>query len=189
MKVSREQAAENRSRVVDTAARLFRERGFSGIGVADLMKDAGLTHGGFYGQFGSKEVLLDEACARAFEVSAQDWEKLLAQSPTDPLATVVDSYLSTRHRDLPGRGCAIAALGADVARQSPAARHGLTEGVRTMLGKLAGLMPGRSNAAKREKALAAYASMVGALVLARAVDDPELSEDFLRATAASLRGA
>lgn len=187
MKVSREQAAENRSRVVDTAARLFRERGFAGIGVADLMKDAGLTHGGFYGQFGSKEVLLDEACARAFEVSSQDWEKLLAQSPADPLARVVDSYLSPAHRDRPGRGCAVAALGADVARQGPAARQGLTEGVRTMLGKLAELIPGRSNSAKREKALVAYASMVGALVLARAVDDPELSEDFMRATAASVR--
>ncbi len=189
MKVSKEQASENRARVVDTAARLFRERGFGGIGVADLMQEAGLTHGGFYGQFASKEELLAEACTQAFAVADQDWDKMGAQSPDTAFDTIVQNYLSTRHRDKPGRGCAVAALGADVARQGPSVKTAMTQGVRSALDRFASLIPGRSKAARRDKALVAYASMVGAMVLARAVDDPGLSQDFLRAVSASVRGA
>ena len=102
MRVSREQAAQNRERVLDAAAKLFRERGFSGVGVAELMHAAGLTHGAFYGQFGSKDDLMAEACARAFESSLERWRKAAARSPGDPLAAVVASYLSPSHRDEPG---------------------------------------------------------------------------------------
>src|SRR5262245_24790993 len=109
MKVTREQAAENRERIVNTAARLFRERGFDGVGVADIMKGAGLTHGGFYGHFASKDDLAAEACARALEKSAMKWSAIL-DTDANPLDTIVASYLSEAHRDRPGSGCAIAAL-------------------------------------------------------------------------------
>jgi TetR/AcrR family transcriptional repressor of nem operon len=185
MRVSREQASQNRERVLDVAARLFREKGFDGIGVADLMKTAGLTHGGFYGQFASKEELMAQACERGFVRAEQVWEQVAAQAPDAPMATVMRTYLSPQHRDNPGEGCVLAALGADVARQGPALRHAVTEGMRRMVSQFAALMPGRSKAVQRERALVAYASMVGALVLARAVDDEALSQEIMDAVVAT----
>jgi TetR/AcrR family transcriptional regulator, transcriptional repressor for nem operon len=181
MKVSKEQAAQNRERVVDTAARLFREHGYNGIGVADLMKEAGLTHGGFYGNFGSKEALMAEAATRAVEVSLASWDKLVEKNPSDPLGAVVNAYLSTLHRDHPGQGCVVAALGTDASRLSPEVRDAVTAGIATQVGKLAAMMPGESPAQQRQEALAAYATMVGALVIARAVNDPSLSNEVLQA--------
>ena len=128
MKVSREQAAQNRERIVEAAAQLFRERGFDGIGVADLMKEAGLTHGGFYGHFSSKEDLIAEASARALTRSLAVWSKLADRASGDPLSAVAGAYLTSRHRDNPGAGCLLAALGPDVSRQGPrraARRHRL----------------------------------------------------------------
>lgn len=186
MKVSREQAAENRERILDVAARLFRERGFDGIGVADLMKSAGLTHGGFYGHFSSKEDLMAQACARSLSGSLDKWNRLVKEAPDDPLSAITGDYLSVRHRDHPGRGCALTALGADIARLNPAVRQAVTVGVRSQIDVLAQLIPGKSKAVKHERALAAFASMVGAMVLARAVDDPALSAEILQAVSASL---
>jgi TetR/AcrR family transcriptional repressor of nem operon len=186
MKVSREQAAENRERVVNVAARLYRERGFDGVGVADIMKAAGLTHGGFYGQFASKEELMTEAGARALTEANTAWQRLLEASPEDPLGTIAAAYLSPRHRDNPGRGCVLAALGADASRGPAPIRQVFTEGFRTLLAVLVSVMPGRSKAAKRDKALVAYAGMVGALVLSRTVDDSALSEEILQAVLRSL---
>lgn len=187
MRVSREQAAQNRERVVEVAARMFREHGFEGIGVADLMKEAGLTHGGFYGQFGSKEALMAEACARAFEISAARWQAVAERSSDTPAAALVDWYLTRTHRDHPGEGCVVAALGAEAARHGPEVRRSLTQGVRRLVDLLAGWLPGRSRAAREEKALATFAAMVGALVIARAVEDPQLSQGILNAVAASVR--
>ena len=190
MKVSKEQMAENRERILDTAAQLFRERGFDGIGVADLMKSAGLTHGGFYGHFASKDDLMAQATARALARLQAHWSDLARQTLArdgDPLAVIETTYLSARHRDAPGQGCLLAALGADAARQGPGVRAAVTDGVRSMIDGLATLMPGRSKAVKRQRALADYASLVGAMVLARAVDDPALSDEILHATAAALR--
>lgn len=189
MRVSREQAAENRERVVQTAARLFREHGFDGIGVADLMKQAGLTHGAFYGHFDSKDDLMAEASARALEESLAYWHKRIEHAGADGLATVVGKYLSPAHRDHPGRGCAFAALGAEAQRHTPAVRRAMTAGLRPLLDVLGRLLPGRSKAAKRQKALAAFSAMVGALVLARAVDDEALSGEILQAVAVSITGA
>lgn len=186
MKVSKEQAAENRERVLEVAARLYREHGFEGVGVADIMKAAGLTHGGFYGQFASKEALMVEASERAVSQADALWARLIEKSPEDPLAAITEAYLSIRHRDEPGRGCALAALGADISRSPSTVRHSVTQGFSKLLGVLTGLMPGRSKSAKRDKALVAYASMVGAVVLARAVDDSALSEEILRVVAASI---
>ena len=186
MRVTREQAAESRERIVESASRLFRENGLDGIGVADLMKEAGLTHGGFYGHFSSKEELMAEACTRALEGSVARWQRLSERHPRRALPAIVQSYLSTRHRDDPGAGCAIAALGVDVARQGPAVRLAFTEGLRNMVGMLAAMVAGRTAAARRRQALADYAAMVGAMVLARAVDDPELSEEILRSVSSTI---
>lgn len=187
MKVSREQAALNRERIVETAATLFRERGYDGIGVADLMKGAGLTHGGFYGHFGSKEDLLAEACAKALEHSVTRWRERSAEasSPDQARGAIIDSYLTPRHCDNPGLGCAVTALGADVARCGPAARDALAQGVREQLAILAPLTPGATDADKRRQAIADYAAMVGAVVVARLfADEAQASEvlDVVRAT-------
>lgn len=185
MKVSKEQAAENRERILDTAAKLFRERGFDGIGVADLMQNAGLTHGGFYGQFASKEDLAARACERALAQSAARLDRLIADHPKTPLQAVAASYLSTRHRDNPGDGCAFVALGAEAPRHAPAVRKALAAGLRVRVEKIMELVPG-TKAARRRKALAMMASMVGAQVLARAVDDVQFSNEILEAVKTSL---
>src|SRR3982751_1037740 len=114
MKVSREQAARNRERIVEAAAQRFRERGFEGIGVADLMKEAGLTHGGFYGHFSSKDDLIAEASSRALAGSLASFGKVVEQAPADPLPAIAGAYLTKAHRDKPGEGCLLAALGSDV---------------------------------------------------------------------------
>src|SRR3954463_8449571 len=116
MKVSRERAARNRERIVEAAAQRFRERGFEGIGVADLMKEAGLTHGGFYGHFASKEDLIAEASTRALAQSLARWDKLAARAPDNALFAIANAYLNSKHRDDPGAGCLLAALGPEVSR-------------------------------------------------------------------------
>ena len=187
MKVSREQAAKNRDRIVETASKLFRERGFDGIGVADLMKNAGLTHGGFYGHFKSKDDLAVQACASSLARSAETWQALMRDHADAPLAAILDHYLCDKHRDNAGRGCAYAALAADVARQdNRTLRRVFSDGLRGMIDKLTRIVPGRSKAAQRKRALASLSGMVGAVVLARAVDDADLSREILAATRAAL---
>lgn len=189
MKVSKEQAALNRERVVETAAKLFREHGYGGIGVADLMKSAGLTHGGFYGNFGSKEALMAEAITYAIDVSLKDWDKVLDKKPEAPFEAVTSAYLSGKHRDNPGLGCTLAALGPEASRLSDEVRDAVTDGVRKQIDKLASLAPAASGHEQRQAALAAYAGMVGALVIARAVNDEALSEEVLGAVRWSVGGA
>jgi len=181
MKVSREQAARNRERIVEAAARLFRERGFDGIGVADLMKAAGLTHGGFYGHFSSKGDLMAEASARALTGSLAAWSRLADRAPGDPLSAVAGAYLTGSHRDHPGAGCLLAALGPDVSRQGRPVRRAVTGYVRSAVDLLTKLVPGKSGAARRQKAISTYATLVGAMVIARAVDDRALSQEILDA--------
>src|SRR5215471_13953331 len=184
MKVSRETAAANREKIVDVASRLFREKGFDGIGVADLMKEAGLTHGGFYGHFESKDDLVAQSLGGA--LVKEGWVQRLTGKPKPSFTEVVRAYLSPRHRDHPGAGCAFAALGSDVIRQPRSVRHVFTEGLRGRVEALRSVLPGGRNA-KRE-ALAAMAAMVGGLMLARAVDDPKLSAEILEAVATSCTG-
>ena len=189
MKVSREQAARNRERILDAAARLFRERGFEGIGVADTMKAAGLTHGAFYGHFSSKEELITQACARAFSRSHERWSKRAGRTPDNPLSSIVRGYLSRRHRDDPGTGCTLAALGPDIARHGSGVRRAVTEGLQSSFNLLSGLIPGKSEAARRQKAISTYASLMGAMIMARAVDDEALSQEILNAVRASVSGS
>lgn len=181
MKVSREQAAENRERIIDVAGKLFRERGFDGIGVADLMKAAGLTHGGFYGHFRSKEDLIAQASARAHAGTCEKWAETADRLGADAFAVLAGQYLSIAHRDNPGLGCAFAALGSEAGRQGEPVRGVFSEGLEGLVGVLSRILPGRSAAAKRRKALAAMAQMVGALAIARAVDDDALSQEILAA--------
>lgn len=189
MKVSREQVALNRERIVETAARLFRQKGYDGIGVADLMKGAGLTHGGFYGHFASKEDLLAEATAHALQRSVQRWQEQTAGDPAGGLSELATNYLSTRHRDHPENGCAIAALGPDVARLGPAVRSAMTAGVAGQVAVVEQCLArdgAADTATARKEALATYAAMVGAMVLARAVDDEALSQEILAAVRAQI---
>jgi TetR/AcrR family transcriptional regulator, transcriptional repressor for nem operon len=186
MKVSKLEAAQTRERIIEIAGKLFRERGFDGIGVVELMKSAGLTHGGFYRHFASKEDLMAHACAHMLEGSLDAAQQAAERKGGDALPAIASTYLSTAHRDLPAEGCALAALGAEAARHGGPLRAAFTRGVRSMTDMLTRLLPGKSERAKRERALTIYASMVGALVLARAVDDAELSEEVLQAVLASI---
>ena len=187
MRVSRAQAAENRERILEVAAKLFRERGIDGIGVADLMKSAGLTHGGFYGHFKSKEDLVAQACGRAVAKMRDHWIHTIAHSSADPLETLASDYLAAKHRDNSGRGCPMAALGSEIARQGSDVRHSVTEEIKPFIAYLSGIVEGSSSTLRRERAIALYASLVGAIVIARAVDDLELSNETLRAVANSIR--
>jgi TetR/AcrR family transcriptional repressor of nem operon len=188
VRVSREQAAENRQRIVDVAGTLFRQKGFEGIGVDAIMEAAGLTHGGFYGHFESKADLAEQACSAGLEQSKQKWETLAQASPEAALAEITRSYLSKRHRDDPGHGCVFAALGGEVARSSDAVRSTVTKGVRTQLGILERVAKSRSKAARRKQAIAALSGMVGAMVVARLVNDSALSNEILTVAASAFGG-
>ncbi|WP_020651747.1 TetR/AcrR family transcriptional regulator [Massilia niastensis] len=189
MKVSREQAAQNRARVVETAARLFREKGFDGIGVADLMQAASLTHGGFYKHFESKEALLAEACAGIMDEWTGNWRAAVEEDPGKALAKLSGDYLSGEHRDRPGQGCAVAALGADAARLGPAVREALGEGALAQIAVLAEAVGDGTPEDRRRRAITAYAAMIGGIVLARAIHDPAASEEILAAVAQAVRAA
>jgi TetR/AcrR family transcriptional repressor of nem operon len=189
MKVSREQATANRERIVEVAGKLFRENGFDGIGVADLMKAAGLTHGGFYGHFKSKDDLAGEACSRAMARASEKWAALVRMSPGDARAQIVKQYLTESHCDGPGKGCLFAALGSDVGRQERPIRRAFREGLARLVEVLAKVTPGRTRAAKHRQALADMAQMVGAVVLARAADDRTLAKEILNAAISDLTTA
>jgi TetR/AcrR family transcriptional repressor of nem operon len=187
MKVSRIQEAENHERILDVATRLFRERGIDGIGVSDLMKAAGLTHGAFYGHFKSKEDLVAQACGRSIAGMRQNWINVIDQATGEPLEALASTYLTAKHRDGAGRGCPMAALGPEVARQGPAARRAITDELRPFLDYLSRVLPGSSAGIRRQRAISTYASLVGALVVSRVVDDPVLSNEVLDAVAATMR--
>jgi TetR/AcrR family transcriptional repressor of nem operon len=177
MRVSKEQAAKNRERILEAASRLVRERGISSVGVDALTEAAGMTHGSLYSHFGSKERLVEEAVAYAIAAKGQEVPEVFAVSD------YVSEYLSASHRDEPGSGCPFAALCCEIPRQSRGVRERFTAGVRGMIGLLGRRMDsGLKPRQREEKALATVASLVGALVLARAVNDPKLSDDILRAT-------
>lgn len=188
MKVSREQAAKHRTRILETASRLFRERGFEGIGVAELMASAGFTHGGLYGHFSSKENLMTEACTQAFSEKESLWLKELSDSQDEPLATITRRYLSDRHRRHPETGCPLASWAIEAARQPKSIRQAFTEGVRRLVNLLADRLGFSSPEERYQKSLATWSTLVGAIVLARAVNDPKLSKDILQSAAESIRG-
>ncbi|GLU33830.1 TetR family transcriptional regulator [Trinickia caryophylli] len=173
MRVSREQVAENRQKILAVAGRLFRERGFDGVTVADVMHAAGLTHGGFYGYFKSK----DDLIAHTLEhVMAQG-----AQGEAD-LVRYAARYLSPAHRDNVAQGCPIAALGAEAARQTPGTRAALAAGLKNQIERFAREMSEADPAAARRAAIGSWAAMVGAMLFARLSDDAALSDEVLSET-------
>ena len=180
MRKSREEAAETRKRIVRAAASEFREKGIVATGLADLMKAAGMTHGGFYKHFESKDELIAEACA---EATQEVLERLEAQ-PT--INAAVAGYLSTRHRDTPASGCPFSAIGSELARTDEKTRDVATAAFE----RLVGLLAGNSNEkAARRRALVAAATMIGAVTMSRVVNDPKLSAEILREAEKSLTAA
>lgn len=195
MKVSRAQAEENRRTVVEAAGRLFREHGVKGVGLAELMRAAGLTHGGFYKQFASKDELVQEACGQALDTGVANWTRIAAEAAghgADPLAALVGHYLSPAHRDRVGSGCALAGLGPDIVHGQGEQRAGLRGRFETAVQRHAGILEqamrdGGTDAAG-DAALAALSTMVGALLLSRMVEDEAYAQRILAAAGASLLG-
>ena len=171
MRKSREEAAQTRRRIVETASCEFRKRGIVATGLNDLMKTAGLTHGGFYKHFASKHQLAAEATAAAVDALLEG----MAAHPTinDALA----AYLSTSHRDNPGSGCPLAAIGSELSRSDTKVREAATAGFVRLVDILAG---NDDSADVRRRALLAVATMIGAVTMSRVVTDPELSAEILR---------
>ena len=177
MKVTKAQVQENRQRIVETASVLFRERGYDGVGVADLMAAAGFTHGGFYKHFGSKADLMAEAAACSFAQSAE-------KTADVDIADFVQQYLSRQHRDAPGEGCTMAALCADAARQPESLKETFLAGIENQLATLADKDDAFSESAQREaraSRIATIAQIMGAVVLSRACpDDSPLADEILQ---------
>jgi TetR/AcrR family transcriptional repressor of nem operon len=184
MRVSRIQAAENRETVINVASRLFREHGFDGIGLKDLMKGAGLTQGAFYKQFASKDDLAAQASRRALESASRRWIAAAEANPQDPLGAVVAFYLSMGHRVERMDGCPVVALGSDAARQSADVKASFEAGIREYL-EILGSWVGEADAEEhgRDRAMVILSTMVGAVLLSRAVNDERLSKQFLQAAA------
>ncbi len=181
MRYSREHKQETHDRIVRKASVRLREKGAHGIGVADLMKEAGLTHGGFYAHFDSREALVMEAFAYAMDRSMEHWRKITGEvAPEKRLALVTESYLSTLHRDNAGTGCSIVALGAEIARESPKARKAFAGKLDEMIEQLADYIPNLPRKAARKQAIAMLATMAGTMLLARIAGSSELSDEVLK---------
>ena len=189
-RVSRAEAESHRQQITEASARLFKERGLNGVSVADLMGAAGLTHGGFYGHFESKDALAGVAVAHAFEQSAERWQRRIGSKPDAAAgrAAIVDKFLTPQSLKEVGLGCPSVSLAADVAREPAAApiRSAYMGGLESLVQILAGVEDGPDAAARRQVALADYATMAGALMLARATEGAPLSAEFLAAARARL---
>jgi len=182
MRYSKEHKDETHERIVKQASVRLRERGAHGIGVADLMKEVGLTHGGFYAHFDSREALVIEAFGYAMDRGNERWRKLVEETPPEKrLATIVDSYLSTTHRDDPGRGCAVPSLGAEIARESPKTRKAFAARLERMIDMIADQIQDVPPKVARKQAMAALATMMGTVVMARVAGNGEFSDDILAA--------
>ena len=174
-------------RIVSAAARAIRRSGYDGTGVADIMKEAGLTHGGFYAHFPSREAMLAEAAGRACAESAALTAQVVASvPPQQALASMLRTYLSQEHVQQVERGCPLAALGSETARQVPEVRRVTTRHVKEMVDLIARQSPDWGQPAAHDRALVTVATMVGTLLLARAVDDPALSSRLREAALKSL---
>ena len=173
MRVSREQMAENRRKILDAASRLFRAKGFEAVSVAEVMSAAGLTHGGFYGHFRSKDELI--ACALATACESTPGRGL-------DIDAYIKAYLSPRHRENVSGGCPLAGLAAETLRQTPEARTAITDGLRGQIERMTSALQDKGVADARQAAIGNLTAMVGALVFARACDDPALSDELLEQT-------
>lgn len=181
MKVSKEKAAENRELVLDTAATLFRQVGFDGVGVSDIMKEAGLTVGGFYNNFESKEDLIAKACDKLGEKSLKRWQEHIDNPDVaNPLKRIGTSYLSTKNRDDLSSTCIFSTLASEVPRHDPAVQQVFAQGVESTINLLSTLVEGQSEAKKRNIAIAMFSQWLGALILSRAASASPLSDEILK---------
>ncbi len=189
MASSRAEKARNHDRILELASARFREAGIDGVGVADLMKEAGLTHGGFYRHFRSREDMVAEVVERAMENGRKVFDPITRSKDERRavLAGLIDRYLSPAHRDRISTSCPVTALARDVARSNDRARRAYTQSVASFLGVLTKLAAGDRPKARRAKAIGALSTLVGALSLARAVNDEALSAELLKSAAAEAK--
>ena len=182
MRYSKEHKAETHGRIVKNASVQLREKGPAGIGIAELMKESGLTHGGFYAHFDSRDALIDEAFVYAIEQIMRRWRRRIAEAPDgNHLAAIVNSYLTPQHRDNVGTGCALPALSAEIARTGAKTRKAFSGRLEAMIDVVAGELLDLPPKVARKQAAAIIATMMGSLSLARAAGTGELSNDILEA--------
>jgi TetR/AcrR family transcriptional repressor of nem operon len=197
MRVDRRTMQSHHASLLTAAARLFRARGIASVSISEISRAAGLTHGAFYGHFGDKTVLAAEACRRSLSDGAARWRARCARARTegrDPLSAIINGYLTERHRDAPEEGCALAALGPEIARAGQPLSGALDEGVRALLEvleeEIGAARPELTEASRQQAALATLAALTGGLTLARAMAaDPGGSRAALAAAASLARAA
>ncbi len=187
MRISREQVAENREYLLATALEQFRLHGFDGVGIADIMKAAGMTAGSFYGYFESKEQLVAEASAKAISGTSALMSSSLRDGKPDALARFVDRYLSPAHRDNLAHGCALAALGSEMSHQPETVKHEITKELRSLFQETEQGLAGATTSSRENSAIALVASLLGGLILSRAVDDPKLSRRILSVVSKAIK--
>jgi len=189
MGYSKAQKTRTHKRIVSIASKRFREKGLAGFGIADLMKEAGLTVGGFYKHFGSRADLVAEAVNSAFGGWQRRLEAAKSGGRSVSLAKLIDEYLNETHRDNPGSGCAFSALAPEIARSDKRTRSLTSEQVRSDVQLIATLLPGRDKRAARSRAILIFSALVGAMSLARAVSDEALSREILETVGALLKNS
>lgn len=180
------QKAETHKQIVEVAAREFRAHGLQGIGIADLMGQAGLTQGGFYAHFKDRDALVAEATQSAAEQSLCRLIEAAASAPGREVEAMLNFYLSPEHRDDPGRGCLLPALASELSRQAPVVRGTFTQSLKFNMEKVARYMPAKDLKTRRAQAMAFMSGMAGAVLLARAIDDKKLSSGLLESVRAQL---
>jgi TetR/AcrR family transcriptional regulator, transcriptional repressor for nem operon len=182
MRYSREHKQETHARIVRKASVRLREKGAHGVGVADLMKDAGLTHGGFYAHFDSRDALVIEAFVYAMDRSLERWRKVADDMPAEKrLTTIIETYLAPTHRDDPGHGCALTTLGAEMARESPKTRKAFAAKMEQLIELIADQIQDVPRKAARKQATGLLATMMGTLVLSRVAGSGEFADEVLQA--------
>jgi TetR/AcrR family transcriptional repressor of nem operon len=184
---SKAQKTRTHKRIVSIASKRFREKGLAGLGIAELMKEAGLTVGGFYKHFGSRDDLVAEAVNTAFGGWQRRLDAAKSGGPSVSLEKLIDEYLSETHRDNPGSGCAFSALAPEIARSDKRTRSLTSEQVRSDVQLIATLLPGVDKRAARSRAILTLSALVGAMSLARAVSDEALSREILETVGALLK--
>jgi TetR/AcrR family transcriptional regulator, transcriptional repressor for nem operon len=177
-----EDTAERHEQILDAASQMFRQNGFDGVSVAGVMKAAGLTHGGFYAHFESKDALAAASVERSLSETLDLVEQ--AGEAAEPLVTLVTEYLSAQHRDDPARGCTMAALASEISRANGPVRHTFTAQISALVERIAGKFFPAQRSNGRADAIVTMSTLVGALLIARAVDDPVLSAEILAANRA-----
>ncbi len=186
---SRAEKQKTHKRIVKIASKRFREKGVAGVGIAELMKEAGLTVGGFYKHFDSRDDLVAEAVSSAFGTWKRQVDAAATGGPPMTYAKLIDDYLNEAHRDDPGTGCAYSALAAELSRSDNRTRALASEQIRNDLQLIASLLPGKNRRAARSRAILTFSALVGAMSLARAVSDQALSREILKTVAEVLKNS